>query len=183
MSRRLLIVLGLLLLAVGGLLWALRGPSLPAPVDQAPALPTPTPAPEQRVILLFPGDDGLLHPELRVVPLPVEARARAEVVLRELLDGSREGRHPVAPYAVELLAVFVDGRGRAFVDLSPPPQALEGLSTELLLAYGVVDSVLLNCPELTAVQILFGGGEVATLTGHLDLSAPLALNKSLIASS
>ena len=41
--------------------------------------------------------------------------------------------------------------------------------------YGVVDSVLLNCPELKAVQVLFGGREIETLTGHLDLSKPLAV--------
>ena len=34
------------------------------------ALTTPTPAPEQRVILLFAGRDNMLHPELRSVPLP-----------------------------------------------------------------------------------------------------------------
>ena len=50
------------------------------------------------------------------------------------------------------------------------------------LAYGLVDSILLNCPTLHAVQILFGGHEVPTLTGHLDLSEPLVLNKEFIAS-
>ena len=49
-----------------------------------------------------------------------------------------------------------------------------------MLAYGVVDSIILNCPEVTAVQILFGGHEVPTLTGHLDLSRPLVLNKRFI---
>ena len=42
--------------------------------------------------------------------------------------------------------------------------------------------MLLNCPELVGVQILFSGEEVSTLTGHLDLSRPLRLNKRLIAS-
>ena len=53
---------------------------------------------------------------------------------------------------------------------------------ELLLAYGLVDSILLNCPTLQAVQILFGGHEIPSLTGHLDLSKPLVLNKEFIAS-
>ena len=73
-------------------------------------------------------------------------------------------------------AVFVDEQGHAFVDLIAPPEPLEGSHIELMLVYGVVDSVLLNCPELRAVQILFGGAEVPTLTGHLDLSRPLVLN-------
>jgi hypothetical protein len=79
--------------------------------------------------------------------------------------------------------VFVDQQGNAFIDLSAPPEPLTGLSTELLLTYGIVDSVILNCPEVTAVQLLFGGHEVPTLTGHLDLSKPLVLNKRFIAAS
>ena len=60
---------------------------------------------------------------------------------------------------------------------------LEGSNVEIMLAYGVVDSIILNCPEVSAVQVLFGGREIATLTGHLDLSKPLALNKRFIAQS
>ena len=36
---------------------------------------------------------------------------------------------------------------------------------------------------LSARAILFGGHEVPTLTGHLDLSKPLVLNKRFIAAS
>jgi len=87
------------------------------------------------------------------------------------------------PYAASLDGVFLDEQGNAYVDLSAPPEPLGGSSTELLLAYGVVDSIILNCPEVKAVQILFGGREVATLAGHLDFSRPLALNKRFIAGS
>ena len=148
-------------------------------------LPTPTPAPEQRIVLLFIGRDGLLHPELRSVPLPDEVHERIRVVMSELLAGPDPSLNlaPVVPYPATLKAVFVDGKGNAFVDLTAPPERLDGSSTELLLAYGVVDSILLNCPEVSAVQILFGGHEITTLTGHLDLSKPLVLNKRFIAAS
>jgi len=151
----------------------------------AEAIPTPTPAPEQRVILLFAGGDGLLHPELRSVPLPAEVHERIRVVMTELLDGPRNSRQwaPVVPYPAKVDAIFVDQQGNAFIDLTAPPEPLSGSSTELLLVYGVVDSIILNCPEITAVQILFDGHEVPTLTGHLDLSRPLVLNKRFIAAS
>lgn len=154
-------------------------------IQAAVELPTPTPAPEQRIVLLFIGRDGLLHPELRSVPLPDEVYERIRVVMGELLAGPDPSLNlaPVIPYAAALEAVFVDGTGNAFVDLTAPPGKLEGSSTELLLAYGVVDTILLNCPEVSAVQILFGGHEVKTLTGHLDLSKPLVLNKRFIAAS
>jgi hypothetical protein len=47
----------------------------------------------------------------------------------------------------------------------------------------VVNSILLNTPDLVAVQVLFDGREFTTLTGHLDTSRPLVLNKRLIAAS
>jgi hypothetical protein len=146
-------------------------------------IPTPTPAPEQQVVLLFVGGDGRLHPELRRVPLPDEVDARVRVVVSELLLGPTSGLGPVIPYPAEVDSVFIDGKGRAFVDITAPPTPLDGSHTELMLVYGVVDSVLLNCPELKAVQVLFGGREIETLTGHLDLSKPLVLNKRFIAAS
>jgi hypothetical protein len=145
-------------------------------------LPTPTPAPQQQIILFFLADDGLLHPELRTVRLPIEVNERVRVVMTELLAGPAGEYLPLFPYQVELHGVYVDAQGNAFVDLTPPPDPLDGSHTELLLAYGVVDSILLNCPELAGVQLLFGGNEVPTLTGHLDLSKPLTLNKHFIAS-
>jgi germination protein M len=173
--------------AVALLVWLLQG-GRPAveqvEVFEAESLPTPTPAPEQRVVLLFAGRDNLLHPELRSVPLPEEVHERIRVVMNELLRGPSASRFaPPVPYAASLEAVFVDEKGVAYVNLTAPPEPLAGSSTELMLAYGVVNSIILNCPEISAVQILFGGHEVDTLTGHLDLSKPLVLNRQFIASS
>jgi hypothetical protein len=174
--------------AVALLIWLLQGgtPQIElAEVLDIVELPTPTPAPEQRVILLFAGRDGMLHPELRSVPLPEELHERIRVVMTELLEGPRSAPRlsPPVPYKASMNAVFVDQHGNAYVDLTAPPKPLAGSSTELMLAYGVVNSIILNCPEVSAVQILFGGHEVDTLTGHLDLSRPLVLNKRFIAKS
>ena len=174
--------------AVALLIWLLQGgePRVEHAVEfEVEELPTPTPAPEQRVILLFTGGDGMLHPELRSVPLPDEVHERIRVVMEELLAGPRSAPRlaPPVPYQASLDAVFVDQRGNAYVDLTAPPEPRAGSNTELMLAYSVVNSILLNCPELSAVQILFGGHEVQTLTGHLDLSKPLVLNRRFIASS
>jgi germination protein M len=173
--------------AVALLVWLLQGgkPVVEqVEIFEVEALPTPTPAPEQRVVLLFPGRGNLLHPELRSVPLPEEVHERIRVVMNELLGGPRASRlTPAVPYAASLDAVFVDENGVAYVNLTAPPEPLAGSSTELMLAYGVVNSIILNCPEISAVQILFGGREVDTLTGHLDLSKPLVLNRRFIASS
>lgn len=174
--------------AIALLVWLLTASSpqtVQQEVVQAEFLPTPTPAPEQRIILLFTAGDGMLHPELRSVPLPDEVDERIRVVMHELLAGPENTARlaPVVPYAAQLEAVFVDQSGNAFLDLTAPPENLTGSSTEIVLTYGIVNSVILNCPEITAVQVLFGGHEVPTLTGHLDLSKPLVLNRRFIAAS
>ncbi|MCU0302644.1 MAG: GerMN domain-containing protein [Thermoanaerobaculales bacterium] len=188
MSRRVVWILVAAAASLALIAWLVLGPGRLPLSPRAPEivepddLPTPTPAPEQRVMLLFAGADGLLHPELRGVPLPDEVDERVRLITLEMLAGPTGSLGPVVPWKAELNAVFVDGMGTAFIDLSPPPEPLAGSHTELLLAYGLVDSILLNCPSLDSVQILIGGREVETLTGHLDLSRPLVLNKKFIAS-
>ncbi len=188
MNRRIILIAIAVVAVVALLIWLLTGkPPQPVAEQVLPelVLPTPTPAPEQRIILLFGGSDGLLHPELRSVPLPEEVHERIKIVMHELLAGPTNTNRltAVVPYDAVLKAVFVDQGGTAYVDITPPPVPLTGSSTELMLTYGVVDSIILNCPEVTAVQILFGGHEVKTLTGHLDLSRPLVLNKRFIGQS
>ena len=185
MSRRVVLIVAAAVVFVALIAWLLFWPGSPSgggPTAEVETLATPTPAPEQRVMLLFAGPDGMLHPELRSVPLPAEVHERVRAVVTEVLAGPTGDLQPVVPWPAELHAVFVDGTGTAFIDLTAPPEPLAGSQIELLLVYGLVDSILLNCPTLGAVQILFGGHEVPTLTGHLDLSRPLVLNKKFIAS-
>lgn len=188
MQRRIIWILAAVAVVVSVLLWLLtsstpRRSQLDSQPTDAPS--TPTPAPEQRIMLLFAGQDGLLHPELRSAPLPDEIHERIQVVMHELLAGPSDTSTllSVFPYDAALRSVFVDDNGNAFVDLTAPPTELEGSNIEILLAYGVVDTIILNCPDVTAVQLLFGGNEIDTLTGHLDLSKPMVLNKRFIASS
>lgn len=184
MNRRVILIViagAVTAVALGWLL--LRPGTAPLPEDDEPAMvaeaPTPTPAPQQRIVLLFAGPDGLLHPELREVPLPEEMAARIRVVVTELIKGPRGNLSSVFPYPVELRAVFVAVDGRAYVDLTGPLEPFGGSHSELMLTYGVVNSIMLNT-EVRAVQLLFDGAEQPTMTGHLDVSRPLVLNKKFI---
>jgi len=143
MNRRALLIFAAVLAAVAALAWLLLSGRGAAPVAddivEVHELPTPTPAAEQRVVLLFAGGDGRLHPELRIVPLPAEVPGRVRVVVQGLLSGPTSTRRLSSPlpYPAELLSVFVDDAGTAFVNLSAPEEPLEGSHTELLLAYAV----------------------------------------------
>lgn len=184
MRGRFLLVL-LALAAAAALAWwavSTHGPVSREPRQTVQATPSPTAGPEQRVMLLFPGTDGSLHPELRQVALPADVTQRATVIVNELLAGSRTGLLSAVPWHATLLDLFVDDSGVAYVDLSGPPEPLAGSNVELMVAYSIVDSVLLNCTELHSLQILLDGHEIPTLTGHLDLSRPLVLNKRFISS-
>jgi hypothetical protein len=181
MSRRVLLILLAALVAVVALAWVLRsGPSRIAlrPETAEPQVPpTPTPAPT-RIMLLFAGAD-VLHPGCgRCRCRPSHGGGGGS----RAAGGPTAGLAPGGALPGRVSAVFVDPSGLAFIDITAPPAPLQGSNIELMLVYGVVDSVLLNCPELRAVQILFGGAEVGTLTGHLDLSRPLVLNRRFIAS-
>jgi hypothetical protein len=151
----------------------------PAQPQAGPVAATPLPV---RVYLFFPADDTLLHREARMLPeLPDATTSRIRAVLEELLTGSQEGLAPAFPWAASVEAVFVDRAGNAYVDLSPPPaDALQGTSSEVMLVYAVINTVVANCKGIERVQLLFGGREVATL-GNLDLSQPLAPRPQLVA--
>ena len=172
-----LVVLGVLAVVV---LLSRRHPAPPPPPSEA-ATPAPTPVPAS-LALFFPGDDTMLHRELRDVPeLPAGTPARIKLVVEELVAGSHQGYAPALPWAATVQAVFLDREGDAWVDLTPPPaDAVSGTDGEIALAYGTVNSVVANCPAVRRVQLLFGGKQVATF-GHLDLSRPLAPNPELVA--
>ncbi|NOZ93253.1 MAG: GerMN domain-containing protein [Acidobacteria bacterium] len=182
MKGRFVLVLLALVAAAALAWWALRsgGGTAERPREAVATPSAPTPGPGQRIMLLFPGTDGLLHPELRQVALPTDVDERAMLIVNELLAGPRSGLLPAVPWQATLLDLFVDDSGIAYVDLSGPPAPLAGSNVELMVAYSIVDSVLLNCPELHSLQILMNGHEIPTLTGHLDFSRPLVLNKRFI---
>lgn len=88
---------------------------------------------------------------------------------------------PPAPYispipaGTKLKTIFLTPKGEAYVDLSSEVQKNHpgGTTNELLTVYALVDTLTVNLPAITGVQILVDGKEVDTLAGHLDLRRPL----------
>lgn len=164
------------------LLFALAGWACRRPAPQ-PAVPPAAPTPGQTtfVVLLFPGEDLLLHRETRELPeLPATPEAQARVILQELLAGPRTALSPVAWWPAEVQEVFFDGKSTFYVSLSPPPPVTTGSEAELALQAAVATTLAVNIKGVQRVQLLFGGKEVATL-GHLDFSRPLSARWDLVA--
>jgi len=95
---------------------------------------------------------------------------------------------PPAPYVsaippgTKLRAIYVSGKGQAFVDLSKEVSTAHpgGTDEELLTIYAIVNALTANLPAVTSVQLLVDGKEVDTLAGHIDLRQPLGKNLSLV---
>lgn len=178
--RRALIAGALVAVAVVGWLLVAGVRRLAAPATPGAAsgsTPQPT-GPERKinVTLFFVSEDGLaLVGAQREVPFgePVAEQARRIV---EAQLGAAPGRLASAiPEGTTLNAVFVGARGDAFVDLSGNATAKHpgGALDELFTVYAIINSLTVNLPAITQVQILIDGREVDTLAGHVDLRHPL----------
>lgn len=202
-SRRvtILLIVGLVafqvVVAISAPVWArlLRRPLSPAvaaEVEEAETPEPPAPSPtgagdaERRISvkLFFEAVDrpGLVIEE-RTVAYSADLARQLQIVLTELVRGSDGGlKGPIDP-ATRVLDVFVSAQGCAYVDLSPevrPPQGA-GSQAELDTVYSIVNTLAVNFPAVTKVQILVADRPVDTLAGHADLSRPLTADMTLLA--
>lgn len=177
-------------LAAGGA-WVLVTGRLPWPASA----PADTPAAEAsraatetrriRATLFFVAPDGTrLVRVQREVPFGDGPAAQAERLLEAALGPAPPPYLSPVPSGTHLRAVFVTGRGDAFVDLSGEVRSAHpgGSLAELLTVYAVVNTLTANLPAVTAVQVLVDGREVDTLAGHVDLRHPLRQNLRLVVS-
>lgn len=139
------------------------GAASTAPRAATEALPPTEPA-EAKYFGL--GQDGRLHPRLFELPPSAVTRAEAEAVVRRVVADSG-----TFPPGVEVLDVFVSGRGVAVVNFT---NALllghsGGLLAEELTVYSLSHSLVENFPAIAEVRFLVEGQEADTLAGHLDL--------------
>jgi hypothetical protein len=196
-----LLVFGLVgfqvVVALSAPLWArlLRrpvGPGVAAEAEDAETPEPPTPSPAQagdaerriNVKLFFEAVDrpGLVIEE-RTVAYSTDLSRQLEIVLRELVRGSDGGLGgPIDP-ATRVLDVFVSAQGCAYVDLSPEVRSPQGAGSqaELDTVYSMVNTLTVNFPAVTRVQLLVADRPVDTLAGHTDLSRPLTADMTLLA--
>lgn len=180
----LLFVLGVLVTIV--IAWILLialprryGPRTPQPAaTSAPAQPES--ARRITATLFYISEDGLrLVSAKREVPYGANTGDQARHILAEALKPAPIPYVNAVPAGTTLRALFVTGRGEAYVDLSREvaQKHTGGSLGELFTVYAIVNALTANLPAITAVQILVDGKEVDTLAGHVDLRRPLGQNQ------
>jgi Sporulation and spore germination len=186
-SGRAAIVAGAaLLVAVVSILLLVTWPRSfgPAATTTASA-PAAAPAGPSRMIkarLFYVSDDGTrLTSVEREVPL-AEGPEQAREIVNAQIAPVGEPLVSAVPPGTALRAVYITGRGDAYVDLSGEAVTAHpgGTLNELLTVYTIVDALTVNLPAVQSVQILIDGKEVATLAGHVDLRQPLTKNLGLV---
>jgi spore germination protein GerM len=105
-----------------------------------------------------------------------------EAIIGALVDGPRTGLMRTIPAGSKLKAFYITGDGTAYVDMTDDVKDGHpgGVKSELFTIYSVVDSLVLNIPEIHAVKFLINGKEPMTLNGHIDLRFPFKPNMLLI---
>lgn len=186
MSRRaasFILGVALALLVGAGLWWFLSGGSErrvgPAgrPEEGGPA--------EKVIFNIYFAQGGQLRAEPRELEVTEAPKDRIRKIVQALLDGPRQkGLAPLFPKEVTLGSVQLGNDGTAYVDLRWPEQnepPAGGSTEEIQRVYGIVNSIAYNVPQASQVVLLWNGLQRATFSGHLDMSRPLAPDRSILA--
>ena len=150
--------------------------------EQAKLVSQLDPIPRQ---LLFPGTGGKLYGEERQL-LPLETtESSIRQLLETLLAGPKsQGLHPLFATEAVSVDVLMTQNARIYVNLissemiSPPPM---GTHQEMLTVFSLVNSIILNFPEIRGVVLLWNGEQNSTFAGHIHTAQPLSIDASLIA--
>jgi len=103
-------------------------------------------------------------------------------ILEALIEGSQKGLMRTVPADTKINAIYISNDSVAYVDLSEKVKENHpgGCQMEFLTIYSIVNSLVLNIPQIESVKILIGGRESTSLAGHIDLRFPLKANLLLI---
>ncbi|HEY8550923.1 MAG TPA: GerMN domain-containing protein [Vicinamibacterales bacterium] len=118
----------------------------------------------------------------REVPYADSPVDQARALLEAQLQPVEEPLMQAIPEGTEVRTVFITDRGEAYVDFSPEITTNHpgGSLDELFTVYTIVNTLTVNLPAISGVQILVDGREADTLAGHIDLRRPLTKNLSLV---
>jgi spore germination protein GerM len=126
--------------------------------------------------------NSFLIAEERKLSYATDPARFGQTIIAALIQGPTKGLMRTIPSGTKLLALFVDPDGTAYVDLTATLKDAHpgGIQSEQMTIFSIVNSLILNIPEINAVKILIDGRESTTLAGHIDLRFPFKTNMLLI---
>jgi spore germination protein GerM len=133
---------------------------------------------------LYFGDQENMYliSEERIVRHAEDPTHFSRKIVEALIKGPKRGLTRTIPKNTTLRALYITAKGICYVDLSAAIRENHpgGVDTERLTLYSIVNSLVLNIPEIQAVKILIEGQESTTLAGHIGLQEPADANMLLI---
>jgi len=105
-----------------------------------------------------------------------------KAIIKALINGPQQDLMRTIPADAGLRALYLTRKGVAYVDMTDNIKVKHpgGAGSELLTIYSIVNSLVVNIPEITSVKILIGGTESMTLAGHIDLRFPFKANMLIV---
>lgn len=127
---------------------------------------------DKRIAIIYFSDhqERFLMPEKRYVIKEEDTARQAEVIVRALLDGSKEGLVNTFPTGVTLKDVKVDDSGVALVNFNENLTQLHpgGSTAEMASIYSLTNSITENVVGIKKVKILMEGKELSSIKGHIS---------------
>jgi len=134
------------------------------------------------VVLLYTMDGVHLEKEQLQVALSSESHQRYREIIQLFIRGPYNKRFQDFYSEVEVKSMFVQD-DILIVNLSenfPAKFENASLNTTIVHLYSLINTLLINIPDVQGVQILIEGTPQQTLNGWIDISVPLLLNQSII---
>ena len=127
-------------------------------------------------------DIGFLTSEERVMVYSDDIIEFGKNIIDGLIKGPKRDLMPTIPVGTDLRAFYVTADGTAFVDLTQNAADKHpgGSNSEILTIYSIVNTLILNIPEVKTVKLLIEGRDSMTLAGHIDIRFPFKANMLLV---
>ena len=153
-----------------------NGPKTVARGDQAHSEKSP----DRIIVHLYfsDSDNSFLISEERSLSARIRPEALGFQIMNALLEGPKQTLERTIPEGTLLRGFYILQNHTAYVDLSREIRERHpgGAKSELMTIYSIVNSLILNIPEIETVKILVEGKEETTLVGHVDLRFPFRAN-------
>ncbi|MDV2504497.1 MAG: GerMN domain-containing protein [bacterium] len=173
-----------LTLALGVVVWKQRHRFLESVAPKAPSILVDVDKDKPVLIKVFFGSPKRqrLEAEARTIYASAHRDAQVKQAILELLKGPRSSLVAVIPTGTRLNELYIDKDGTAYVDLSDEVATRHpgGVLAERLTIGALVNTLMYNFPEITAVRLFTDGEQRDTLAGHVRTSGRLGRDRDLV---